>query len=252
MKDVSYFDLGDVNKQAIAAGFEYATPGTSLQHLDQYVGAYITEAGYVPAFLGYHGFPSNCCLAVNDQIVHGVASSYELKEGDLLTIDCGVQYEGIIVDSADTRVIGTPSIAQQRLMINGRDILQACMNTIRDGVLLYDILKAGHNLAFNRGVYIFPEFGGHTIKPGILHGSFIPHTVPTHKSRLEQQADLQQYHATKLRAGEIICLEPVVTEERTSIILEEDGWTTRSENGKMSVHFEHCMLITTNGYEIIC
>jgi methionyl aminopeptidase len=110
---VDYFTLGEINTQAINAGFEFATPGTSLYAVDHYVGETIREAGYVPAFLGYHGFPANCCISVNDQVVHGVANGYELQENDVLTIDCGVQHKSIIVDSADTRIIGTASSSQQ-------------------------------------------------------------------------------------------------------------------------------------------
>jgi methionyl aminopeptidase len=158
----------------------------------------------------------------------------------------------MIVDAADTRVLGTPSLEQKKIMVDGRDILDACISVIKDGVSLYQILRAGHNLATQRGVYIFPEFGGHVIKKGILHASFIPHTIPHHKSKIQQATDLRNYHATRLQAGQIICLEPIVTEEKTHIILDEDGWTTRSGNGKLSVHYEHCMLVTQEGHQIIC
>lgn len=248
----SVFDLGEVNKQAIETGFDFAEPGVTLLTIDQYVGGFIELEGYEPAFLDYHGFPGNVCLSVNDQVVHGVGGDHVLANGDVLTIDCGTQHGDMIVDSADTRVIGTPTSAQQTLMQNGQDILAACMSQVRDGVCLYDIMRAGYNLSLQRGVHIIPDYGGHTIEPGKLHGIFIPHAPEIRKDQLDQRRDIRHWRQTKLKAGQIICLEPIVTEEQTDIILESDGWTTRSANGKLSVHYEHCMLITKDGYEVIC
>lgn len=249
---LSVFDLGKVNTAAIEYGFKMAEPGTVLSDIDSHVGHLITKLGLDPAFLNYHGFPGNCCISVNDQLVHGVGGDYKLQDGDILTIDCGVQHGDIIVDSADTRVIGTATPAQQTLMDNGRDILEACMAQVRDGVSLYDIMRAGYNLALQRGVHVMSDYGGHTIEPGKLHGIFIPHAPERRKSEAEQLTDITHWRRTKLKAGQIICLEPVVTEEETAIILEADGWTTRSANGKVSVHYEHCMLVTQDGYEVIC
>jgi methionyl aminopeptidase len=252
MTDVTVFDLGKVNTQAIETAFLNANVGTHLKVLDLTACAVIKQAGFEPAFLNYHGFPGNCCISVNDQLVHGVGGDYVLQDGDVLTIDCGVQHGDIIVDSADTRVVGTVAPATQKLMNDGQEILAVCMDQVRDGVSLYDIMRAGYNLSLQKGVHIISDYGGHTIEPGKLHGIFIPHAPERRKAEAEQQRDIMNWRRTKLRAGQIICLEPVVTEEQTAIILEEDGWTTRSANGKLSVHYEHCMLITEDGYEVIC
>jgi len=247
------FDVGKINKKAIDMAFRSARPGAKLSDINRLVGFFIQGIeGCEPAFLGYNGFPGSCCLSVNDQAVHGIGGDYELQEGDVLTVDCGVQNGSIIVDAADTRVIGTPTVDQQRLMHNGKEILEACMAQVRSGATYYDILRAGYNLALNKGVYVLPDFGGHTIEPNKLHGTFIPHAPDHRKTAVERKRDFALWNNTRLKTGQIICLEPVVTEQPTEIILEEDGWTVRTSNGSLAVHYEHCMMVTDEGYEVIC
>jgi len=133
---------GQVNAAAIELGFKYIVSGTTLIEVDKIVEEYILSHNCIPAFKGYRGYPATCCLSPNDIVVHGIPTNYALKDGDILTIDVGCSYEGWLVDSARTRIIGTGLFPlQERLIYYTESVLEAEISVLRDGVSLLEIAK---------------------------------------------------------------------------------------------------------------
>jgi len=246
---------GSVNAAAIDFGFKYAVPGTSLKDLDQAIGEYFHSHGCLPIFKGYRGFPGTACLSPNDVVVHGVPSDYCLKVGDLLTIDVGCSYEGWCVDSARTRVIGLkqPGLfpLQERLAAAAESVLEAQMSTLRHGTTLLDIARAAEFRAAQLDVNIFHQFGGHTIGRELHGPPFIPNCIDRSLSSIKKWQLEREYGQYILQAGQVICLEPVVTFGKTDIIIDGDGWTVRTTDGSLVAHSEHCILVTDTGHEIL-
>jgi methionyl aminopeptidase len=246
---------GRINREAIEAGFFVAQPGVSLLRVNEVVEHYLLEFKCVPIFKGYRGYPAACCLSPNDVVVHGVPTDYVLKAGDLLTIDVGCSYEGWCVDSARTRVIGLmdPSLFpfQARLVEAVESVLEAEVAILQSGRTLLEIAKAAEQRAAQLGVSIYPQWGGHSIGQQLHMEPFIPNCVDPGLSQIKRWQLEREYEKYKLQAGQVICLEPVVTFGKTDIIVDADGWTVRSTDGSLVAHSERCILVTETGYEIL-
>lgn len=246
---------GKVNAHAIEMGFRYAITGTTLLDLNQVIEEYMRSHDCVPIFKGYHGFPAAACLSPNDVVVHGVPSSYALKDGDILTIDIGCSHDGWCVDSARTRVMGLTQPGffpfQERLAAAAESVLEAEMSILRSGVNLLEIAKAAEARAIQLGVNIFPQFGGHSIGRALHEEPFIPNCIDGSLSSIKRWQLEREYEGYVLQAGQVICLEPVVTFGKTDIMVDGDGWTVRTRDGSLVAHSERCILITDNGHEIL-
>lgn len=234
---------GKVNRQAINEGFKYAKPGMDLYEIDHYVGTYIREQGMRPAFLGYNGFPGNICISVNDTLVHGVANDYVLQNGDLLTLDVGTSCNGCCADSATTKVIGGPSANPegQKLVDQAYHSLWAGIHAVKEGLHLYDLAKAIEGMV--QGPYIVhPMFNGHGIGKTVHEEPNIFHTTMGMSKEDFEKVFLfnkQKY----LRAGQVICIEPVITTKSIETILDNDKWTIRTKHGQLSAHEERMVLV---------
>lgn len=246
---------GRINREAIETGFSIAQPGVSLLRVNEVVEHYLTEFKCVPIFKGYRGFPAACCLSPNDIVVHGVPTDYILKAGDLLTIDVGCSHEGWCVDSARTRLIGLvdPTLFpfQERLVKAVEAVLESQIAIVKDGVSLLEIAKVAEAKAVELGVNVYPQWGGHQIGQQLHIDPFIPNCIDPSLSKIRRWQLEREYSKYKLQAGQVICLEPVVTFGNTDIIVDEDGWTVRSKDGSLVAHSERCILITEKGHEIL-
>lgn len=246
---------GRINREAIEHGFLVAQPGVSLLEIDAAVEKYLLDNNCQPVFKGYRGFPATCCLSPNDTVVHGVPNDYRLKAGDVLTVDVGCSHETWMVDSARTRVVGLshPGLFpfQERLVAAVESVLEAEISVLQSGRSLLEIAKAAEAKASELGVNIFPQWGGHQIGQTLHVDPFIPNCIDPNLTQIKRWGLEREYDKYKLQAGQVICLEPVVTFGRTDIIVDGDGWTVRSTDGSLVAHSERCILVTETGYEIL-
>lgn len=237
---------GQLNSRAIDLGFAVAKVGITTRQIDHKIGEFIVKNGGSPAFVGFRGYPGNACIFTNDTIVHGLPNDVPLAEGDILTIDCGVRVCNYCVDSARTRIIGkSRNKEDERLVYASEQLTRDLMSRLKAGVSLYDIAAWSEELAAHYGVNIFHEFGGHGIGVDLHMPPFIYFRLP------ESQKTLAEMRATKLTENQIVCLEPIVTNGLLGYDVMSDGWTIKSRTGAMSAQTEFCILIKTEGCEIL-
>lgn len=214
-------------------------PGMTEKQLDEMAEDKLYELGGKPVFKGYHGFPSVICISVNDAVVHGIPSDRPLQNGDILSLDFGVNYKGMITDSARTIIVGTtPDMRLQQLVAVTKQSLMAGINVVRDGAHIGDIGAAVEAVINMHGYGIVRELVGH----GVGH-------------ELHESPDIPNYGRAgsgfELKAGMTIAIEPMVNLGTEQIFIEDDGWTIRTVDGKPSAHFEHTILVTQDGAEIL-
>ncbi len=212
-------------------------PGVTLIDLDMAAEKLSREAGAVPAFKGYQGFRHTLCLSVNEQVVHGIPSKRALKEGDIVGVDFGLQYEGFYGDSALTIAVGKVPENAARLMQVTKDSLYAAISQAKSGNTLKDLARAIENVVRPHHYGIVREFVGHGIGTRL-------HEDPQVPNYEEGASNL------KLRPGMTIAIEPMINEGTAAVKILEDRWTAVTLDGLLSAHFEHTIAITDGEPEI--
>lgn len=213
----------------------HATPGVSTEELDRLAEDHIRLAGAIPAFKGYRGYPATLCASVNEVIVHGIPSPQQrLREGDILSIDCGVIVEGFFGDAAVTVPVGTVSADATRLMQVTRESLEEAVAEVVPGARLSNIGHAVQHHAEAAGFSVVREFVGHGVGRA-----------------LHEEPQVQNFGARgrgpELRPGLVLAIEPMVNQGRPGVRVDPDGWTARTEDGKLSAHFEYSVAVTDDG-----
>jgi len=212
------------------------TPGITTADLDALAEREIRGAGAVPSFLGYHGYPARICTSVNEQIVHGIPDpAQRLRDGDIISIDCGAILEGWHGDAALTVPVGTISPADQALLDACRASLWAGIAQARDGHRLSDISSAIERSISRAGRYgIIREYTGHGIGTQMHMEPAIPNFGPPGRG-------------PRLVAGMALAIEPMITAGGEQTIELADGWTVVSADASRAAHFEHTVAITPDG-----
>lgn len=214
---------------------ERVQPGVSTAELDRFAEEATREAGAVPAFKGYRGFPASLCTSVNNEVVHGIPSPKRIvREGDILSLDFGVILEGYYGDSAMTVPVGTISSKAQRLLDVTRESLKRGIAHMQSGNHLSDVSNAIQTYVESEGYSVVREFVGH----GIGHQLHEDPQVPNFGS---------PGHGPVLREGLVLAIEPMVTEGNPDVLIGDDDWTVRSVDGGWSAHFERSVAVTENG-----
>lgn len=213
-------------------------PGISLEELDQLAEAFIREHGGVPSFKGYHGFPATLCLSVNEEVIHGIPGKRQLKEGDILSVDCGVYYKGFHSDQAYTYPVGSIDPATLKLLQVTRASLHQGIAVIKEGTRIGDISHAIQEYIRPFGYGIVREFGGHGLGRE-LHED--PH-IPNYGRRGTK---------AKIKDGMVLAIEPMVNLGSQAILELSDGWTIVTQDRKASAHFEHTVAIVGGQAEIL-
>ncbi len=214
--------------------------GMSTQDVADIAAAELKKLGGEPAFLGYEGFPDVLCISVNDEIVHGIPSKeHILKEGDIVGLDFGVTYKGMITDGAISVIVGkTGSTKLKELLRDTEAALMAGISVVRDGVHIGDI-GAAIQKVLEKGRYgIVRDLVGH----GVGHEVHEEPNIPNYGRAGRGQV---------LQAGMTIAIEPMATLGGYEIMLDADQWTIRTRDGSLAAHFEHTILVTEDGYEIL-
>ncbi len=222
--------LGEVGK-AIA-------PGVTTKKLDQIAETFIRDHGAVPGFLGYGGFPYTLCVSVNDTVVHGFPSDYCLKEGDIVSVDCGTVYKGFNGDSAYTFAVGEIDPETARLLEVTKKSLYLGAQKAVAGNRIGDIGFAVQRYCEENGFSVVRELVGHGIG-----------------KRLHEAPEVPNYgragQGKKLSEGMVICIEPMVNAGTKEIFLEDNGWDVKTADRKNSAHFEFMVAVRKGTPEVL-
>jgi len=213
-------------------------PGISTLEIDNAAEKMIREAGALPTFKGYHGFPYSVCASVNEQVVHGFPSKYKLKEGDIFSLDCGVTLEGFVGDTATTVPVGTISEDRARLIEVTEKCLDLAIEQCRPGNRLGDIGWAVQEFAERHGYSVVRDYVGHGIGRQMHEDPQIPNYG-------------KPGQGPKIKAGYVFAVEPMVNMGSQQTKVLADGWTVVTVDGRPSAHVEHTIAITEDGPDVL-
>ncbi len=213
-------------------------PGITTLELDKVAEEFIRDNGGEPGFLGYGGFPNTLCVSVNDTVVHGIPSKYELKEGDIVSVDCGVLMNGYYGDSAYTFAIGEIPDDVKKLLQVTKEALYLGIEKAVAGNRLGDISFAVQQHAESHGFSVVREMVGHGVG-----------------RKLHEKPEVPNYgkrgRGVKLKKGLVIAIEPMINMGKKEIYQENDGWTVKTRDGKPSAHFEHTIAVMDGQADIL-
>lgn len=240
----SAFDIVQIKKavniwkDVRTAMYESAKIGVTLKELDQIANNIIRKSGAIPTFYNYQGYKANICTSVNEVIIHGVPDNYKLKDQDLLSIDVGVTYNNYVCDAAYTIVIGTNHEAEVISKVC-YDSLLAGIKAAIPGNTTGDISHSIEKHIISHGYEILKDFTGHGCGKKMHEDPLIPNIgIPK--------------TGVKLVEGMVLCLEPMIMIENDQyIISKKDSWSVIAKNKKLTCHWEHMILITKDGCEVL-
>lgn len=227
----------DVFKQVRQALIQNTKPNKSLKELDQLAKRLINSYECDTPFHNYRGFPGYICISVNDTIIHGIATDYKLKDGDLITYDVGVSYKGYICDSAFSYILGRNEQAEK--------ISKVCLNSLYEGIKqikpnnrVGDISNAIQTYVESNGYFVLEDFGGHGCGKMLHEDPIIlnygkPNTGPLLKKNM------------------VLCIEPMILTGSNEYYIDKDRWSVKAVNKQLTCHWEHMVLVTENGYKIL-
>ena len=213
-------------------------PGITTLYLDNFAETFIRDNGGAPAFKGYGGFPGTLCTSVNDTVVHGIPSDYVLKEGDIVSIDCGVILNGWYGDSAYTFAVGKIDEEISRLLICTKESLEDGVKEAVAGNRIGDISWAVQNKAESGGYSVVRELVGH----GLGKRLHEPPEVPNYGKRGT---------GPKMEQGLVICIEPMINLGKKETVQMRDGWTIKTVDGKPSAHFEYAVAVDRGRADVL-
>lgn len=226
--------VGDTHKYLIP----FIKPGITTKELDNLAHKYIISRGATPSFLGYEGYPGSICTSVNEEVVHGIPSNRKLKNGDIISIDIGACYKGYHGDSAWTYTVGHVNKEVLDLMKHTEESLFAGLSVVKEGAHIGDIGYAVSEVAKKYNLGVVKELVGHGVG-----------------SHLHEDPDVPNYGkqgtGPVLKAGMVIAVEPMLNLGTPNIYILDDDWTIITADDKPSAHFEHTVVVTKDGYEIL-
>ncbi len=216
-----------------------AAVGVTTWELDRLAEESIRADGGVPAFKGYRGFPATLCISINDVIVHGIPSrSVRLREGDLVSVDCGAVLEGFYGDAAVSFGVGRVTEEARRLMETTRACLEDAVAEVRSGNRLGDVGAAVQRRAEAAGFGVVRDFVGHGIGRSLHEDPQVPNYGTPGRGHV-------------MKPGLVIAIEPMITAGSWRVKVDDDGWTARTEDGRIAAHFEFSVAVTENGARVL-
>ncbi|HLZ54895.1 MAG TPA: type I methionyl aminopeptidase [Verrucomicrobiae bacterium] len=216
----------------------FIKPGLTTRQVDEFAAKRIKQLGAKSAFLGYRKYPCHTCLSVNEEVVHGLAGDRELHFGDIVSVDVGVFYKGFVGDTARTLAVGGCSVAAQRLMDVTEHALYEGIAAAVPGNRVTDISRAIQTYVESNGFSVVREFVGHGVGRSMHEEPQVPNFVDPKSNQ-------------KLRSGMTLAIEPMVNAGQAGVKILKDGWTVVTQDGLLSAHFEHTVLITEGEPEIL-
>ena len=216
----------------------FIKPGITTKELDKLAEKFIIEHGGVPSCKGYQGFPASLCVSINDEVVHGIPSNRKLKNGDIVTIDMVIGYQGYQGDAAWTYEVGNVSDEKKYLMEHTKNALYEGLKMVKPGNRIGDISNAVETYANKYKLGVVKELVGHGIG-----------------TRMHEEPDIPNYGkkgtGIKLKEGMTICIEPMLTLGSPDIGILDDDWTIVTQDNSPAAHYEHTVLVTKDGYGIL-
>jgi methionyl aminopeptidase len=213
-------------------------PGITTLDLDAQAEAFIREHGCIPGFLGFEGFPNSLCVSVNDEVVHGIPGDRRLRDGDLVSLDCGLILDGWWADSGLSVACGQASPAVQRLIQTTEEALQRGIAAARPGNHIGDIGEAVQTFVESRGYAIVRQYVGHGIGRDMHELPQVPNYGRAGSGNL-------------LKAGFVLAIEPMVNAGGAGVHVLDDQWTVVTDDGRLSCYFEHTVAVTPGGPDVL-
>jgi len=213
--------------------------GVSTAELNSFAESGIRKRDAAPAFLGYRGYPATLCVSINEEVVHGIPSDKRIiRDGDLVSLDLGSIYKGFYGDAAITVAVGAVKPECKRLMEVTQRSLEAALARVKSGARLGDVSHAVESVVVENGMSVVREFTGHGIG-----------------RHLHEEPSIPNYGrpgaGVTLKPGMTLAIEPMVCLGRPEIVIKNDGWTAVSADGSCTAHFEHTVVVTEDGCEIL-
>ena len=213
-------------------------PGITTAEIDKVADQVIRANGAIPSFKGYGGFPASVCTSINEVLVHGIPANRKLKEGDIISVDIGANYQGYHGDSAWSYPVGKISSAAKKLLEVTHDALLEALKQVKVGNRIGDISHAIQTYAEKHGYSIPKDYGGHGIGSSLHEDPFIPNFGEGGSGVL-------------LRPGMVLAIEPMVHAGKDETLVLSDDWTVVSKDGSLTAHYEHTVVVTESGFEIL-
>ena len=227
-----------ITAAARALAGEMVRPGVSTKQIDRAVHDFIVAQGAKPSFLGYHGYPASVCISVNDTVIHGIPGGYTLRDGDIVSIDVGAYYQGFHGDCAATFPCGTVSAEAMRLIEVTKQSFFEGIRFARPGHRVSDISHAIQTYVESNGFSIVRTFVGHGVG-----------------AQLHEEPEVPNFgnpgRGPRLLKGMTLAIEPMVNAGVHDVRVLKDGWTVKTNDGKLSAHYENTVLITDGEPEIL-
>lgn len=230
--------VGTLAAQTLQMIAEHVRIGVQTQELDAIIYDYTLKHGAVPSPLGYHGYPKSCCISVNNVVCHGIPNDYVLRDGDIVNIDITSNLDGYHGDTSATFFVGTPSLEAQKVVNVARTALQIGIDVVKANVPIGDIGYAINEYVKSQGCSVVREYGGHGIGKAMHLKPFISHVGV-------------RGAGARLVEGTCITIEPIINLGLPDIIALDDKWTVVTADSTLSAQFEHTLLITRNGCEVL-
>jgi methionyl aminopeptidase len=218
---------------------DFIKPGVTTSAVDLFAAERIRAYGATSAFLGYKGYPCNICISVNDEVVHGIASSRRIQFGDIVSIDVGVRYQSFVGDTAKTIAVGGCNLLAQKLIDVTTKALYLGIENARTGRRVVDISRAVQTCVESNGFSVVREFVGHGVGRTVHEEPQVPNFVESGKGN------------EKLKPGMTIAIEPMVNAGTGMVKVLHDKWTVVTQDGLPSAHMEHTVLVTDSEPEIL-
>lgn len=229
---------GDILGRAQAEVLKNIKAGVSTKVLDKVAEEFILDNGGKPSFKGYNGFPATLCISVNEVVVHGIPSNRILDDGDIVSVDCGVFKNGFHADSAYTYTVGSVGSEIENLLRDTKKSLSLGIDQVRVGNRVGDIGFAIQSFTEAKGYGVVRELVGHGVGSHLHEAPEVPNFG-------------KRGNGPKLVEGMVIAIEPMITLGKRFVVQENDNWTIRTEDRKAAAHFEHTVLVTKEGFELL-
>jgi len=213
-------------------------PGVSTISIDKIAEAFIMRNSALPSFKNYNGFPATVCISVNEQVVHGIPSSYKLREGDIVGIDMGLIYKGFHSDMARTFPVGEISADAQKIIDTAKLCFDEAVKVISSGTRVSEIGRVIETVAVANGFFAVKELCGHGIGRDLHESPEVPNCIV--RSR-----------GSRMQKGMTLAIEPMINAGGWKIKFAKDGQTIVTNDGRLSAHYENSLVVTDDGYEIL-
>lgn len=224
--------------KTLAEVARFIAPGVTTLQLDKIAETFIRDHGAIPSFLGYNGFPASLCVSVNEQVVHGIPSKYSLKDGDIVSVDCGTLINGYCGDSAYTFCVGEVKPEVIRLLKTTKDSLYKGIEHAVDGKRVGDVSNSIQTYCESNGYSVVRELVGHGIGRAMHEAPEVPNYG-------------KKGYGVLLKSGMCIAIEPMINMGKKRVVFEKDGWTVRTVDRLPSAHFEHTVAIRQGKADIL-